>query len=396
MIPDEAGRFDRQLRVQGWQQDKLSGSRIMVLGAGSLGNEVVKNLALIGIGNIMIVDFDTVELSNLSRTVLFSEADHGQYKAETLAKACKRLYPAVNATYINGNVMMDVGLGFYRASDIVIGCLDNIATRSRASSNAALAGVPYLDTGVWAYGGELKWFFPEHSACFDCSLSIKDKTEIMTRYSCTGFKSEKNKPVNIMIPTTLAPSAIIGGMAVQEVCHYLNGTRTITPGEVIVYNGLVPSLHTSFLPENPDCEHHASNPYESVIKLNCSAEHATAREILEIAAKTLGENVTLELNHDFLDHLYCRHCDEQEMIRMPIMEVPEEKSYCPGCKKRRTKNVITSLTMQDAFCDARLEELGIAKGEILTLHSMLGMEFYQLNGDIEKNITNPYTYTSTN
>jgi molybdopterin/thiamine biosynthesis adenylyltransferase len=396
MIPSTQSRFDRQVRIRGWQQDKLSECRVMILGAGSLGNEVVKNLALIGIGNILIVDFDTVELSNLSRTVLFTEADQGSYKAEILAKACKRLYPSVNVNYIIGNVMLDLGLGYYRESDIVIGCLDNIATRSRASRNAVLAGVPYLDTGIWGYGGELKWFFPENSACFECSLSVKDKNEIMTRYSCTGFKSEKNKPASIMIPTTLAPSAIIGGMAAQEVCHFLNGTRTITGGEVIVYNGLELSLHSSFLPANPDCDHQESSPFESVIKLPYGAANVTAREVLEIAAKTLGENVTLELHRDFLDNLYCRHCDTAETVRMRIMEVPEEKSICPVCNNRRTKQVITSLTLQDTASDEKLAQLGIAKGEILMLHSMQGMEFYQLHGDIETNITNCYSYTSTN
>jgi len=379
-------RFDRQLHIAGWRQDRLSGSHVMVIGAGALGNEVVKNLALTGIGNVLIVDFDRIETSNLSRTVLFSESDVGNHKAETLARACKRLYPAINVSYINGDIMYDIGLGFYREADLVIGCLDNIAARSQASTCAALAGTPYLDTGVWSYGGELKWFFPENSACFECSMSEKDKTDIVTRYSCTGFKAAGNRNVNINIPTTLAPAAIIGGMAVQEVCHYLSGTRVISPGHAIVYNGLEPSLHISLLPLEPSCRNHENGPYENIIKLPCSAADTSVMKILEIAAETLGEDVTLELGRDFLSGLYCRRCDEYEIVNQPISRVTEEKSFCPACKKKRERNVITSLMMKDAASTEMLITLGISRGDILLIHSPAGMGFYQLDADVQATV----------
>jgi molybdopterin/thiamine biosynthesis adenylyltransferase len=383
MLADGQHRFSRQVWLAGWQQAKLSDCRVMIIGAGALGNEVAKNLALTGIGNLLIIDFDKVELSNLSRTVLFSEEDIGSYKAKTLAQACKRLYPSMNASFIIGDIMDDIGLGFYREADLIIGCLDNIAARSHASTNAILAGTPYLDTGVWGYGGELKWFFPENSACFDCSLSEKDKNDISLRYSCTGFKSANNENTNIMIPTTLAPAAIIGGVAAQEICHYFSETRTITPGDVIVYNGIEPALYKSFLPPNPSCEHHANGSYKNVINLAYRADNVSAKEILGIAAEVLGKNVTLELRKDFLVNLHCRNCNESEIINDLISKVSEEKSFCPKCKKRRDKTIITSMTMKDDISNELLSTLGISRGDVLVLHSVMGMEFYQLNGDIQ-------------
>lgn len=69
-VPPE-GRYDRHKLIDWWEQDKLASTKVLVVGAGALGNEVLKNLALIGVGNITIIDFDTVSVTNLTRSVLF-------------------------------------------------------------------------------------------------------------------------------------------------------------------------------------------------------------------------------------------------------------------------------------------------------------------------------------
>ena len=83
----------------------------MVVGAGALGNEVIKNLVLMGIGHIFIVDFDTIELANLSRSVLFRESDSGRKKAEVAAARAKEINPNVHVQYVHGDVTTDIGLG---------------------------------------------------------------------------------------------------------------------------------------------------------------------------------------------------------------------------------------------------------------------------------------------
>jgi adenylyltransferase/sulfurtransferase len=83
-------RFDRFRLIGWWDQDRLSQARVLVIGAGALGNEIVKNLALLGIGHVFVADRDRVENSNLSRSILFREQDCGRPKAEVVAQRAAR------------------------------------------------------------------------------------------------------------------------------------------------------------------------------------------------------------------------------------------------------------------------------------------------------------------
>src|SRR5215212_6099178 len=83
--------FARERLLDGWDQDMIQKARVMVVGAGALGNEALKNLALLGFRNLFNIDMDTISRSNLSRSVLFSRADQGKGKAEAAARSTKRL-----------------------------------------------------------------------------------------------------------------------------------------------------------------------------------------------------------------------------------------------------------------------------------------------------------------
>jgi len=108
---------------------RVKSARVLVIGAGAIGNEVLKNLALLGVGNVYIFDRDTIDMSNLSRSILYRAADSGQPKASTAARAVREINPTVNAFWLNGDVTLDLGLGALRRMDVVIGCLDNRQAR---------------------------------------------------------------------------------------------------------------------------------------------------------------------------------------------------------------------------------------------------------------------------
>ena len=84
VLPED--RYDRQRLIPWWEQERLAAAHVLVIGAGALGNEILKLLALSGVGHIMIFDMDRIEVSNLSRTVLFKESDAGALKAEVAAE----------------------------------------------------------------------------------------------------------------------------------------------------------------------------------------------------------------------------------------------------------------------------------------------------------------------
>ena len=143
-----------------FKQENVKKAKVMVVGAGALGNEVLKNLALFGVGNILIVDYDTIEYSNLTRSILFreSDADKGLYKAEVAANRIREINKNINVQYIIGNLNSDVGLGVYKQMDVVIGCLDSRLARLQLNRQCMRAGVPWVDGGIEDLNGVVKVF----------------------------------------------------------------------------------------------------------------------------------------------------------------------------------------------------------------------------------------------
>ena len=92
-------RFHRHTLIPWWDQRRLSSSTALVLGVGALGNEIIKNLCLLGIGHIRIVDLDVVENSNLSRSPLFRQRHEGMAKARAAAQSARELFPAVQVAW---------------------------------------------------------------------------------------------------------------------------------------------------------------------------------------------------------------------------------------------------------------------------------------------------------
>src|SRR5258706_6084052 len=97
-IQIKEGRFARLEAIEWWDQALLSRSRVLVIGAGALGNEVIKNLAMLGVGHVVVVDMDCVEISNLSRSILFRESDEGKAKAECVAESARQIYHGLQIT----------------------------------------------------------------------------------------------------------------------------------------------------------------------------------------------------------------------------------------------------------------------------------------------------------
>jgi len=194
----------------------------MVVGAGALGNEVLKNLALFGIGNIVVVDFDRIEYSNLCRSVLFraEDAEHKEYKAEIAAKRVKEINPGINILPISGDIGSDVGLGVIKKMDVVIGCLDNRFARALINRHCFRANKSWIDGGIENLEGNVRIFKPGVN-CYECSLSDYELQSLNPRTGCFDIASFNF--VQGRVATTPVSSSIIGGIQTQEALKIIHG-----------------------------------------------------------------------------------------------------------------------------------------------------------------------------
>src|SRR5216683_685521 len=104
-------RFSRLRLIPWWDQSKIANCKLLVVGAGALGNEILKNAALLGFRKVVIVDLDRIEESNLSRTILFRQRDIGEFKAEAAAEAYRSLSPNALVQPLVADIVNGCGLG---------------------------------------------------------------------------------------------------------------------------------------------------------------------------------------------------------------------------------------------------------------------------------------------
>lgn len=166
----EEDRYSRLRLIPWWDQSKLKNAKVMVVGAGALGNEVIKNLALVGVGNILIIDMDIIENSNLSRSVLFRAEDCGRLKAEVAAERAMEINPDINVTWMNADIVNDVGLGVFACMDVVIGGLDNREARLAINQSCWKVNVPWVDGAIEVLHGVARVFVPPDGACYECTM----------------------------------------------------------------------------------------------------------------------------------------------------------------------------------------------------------------------------------
>ncbi len=386
-----SNRYARQQLIEWWDQERLRNAHVLVAGVGALGNEVLKNLALLGVGHLLLIDFDRIEASNLSRTTLFRESDIGRPKVEVAAEALAHLNPEVTIQTINGDLFYDVGLGHYRHSDLAIGCLDNFAARSRVGRSCGLANIPYLDGGMWSLGGEARWFSAQDGPCFDCTLTSDDLERADERRSCSGFRQDWEETEQVSTVATTA--SIIGGLLSQESVKWLCG-YPIMAGKAIVYNGQSLKLHRSELTRNPDCSF-SHIPYQNVMELSEDGAALTPRQLLEMGRRELERQsllgnalltpdhaelqVFLELGRDFLLALQCPHCGQHQEMNQLWGRVPESERICTSCGTARLPEVIHTVDEHSAYLDRPLADLGVPSGEVLAVHGSGQLVFYEVS-----------------
>ena len=217
IVVDTTSYTARQELITWWDQSKLRAANVLVVGAGALGNEIVKNLALVGVGNITIIDMDTIELSNLSRCIFFRESDDGSYKAEVLAREAERLNPFTKTRFFTTPVQ-ELGDAYLQQFNLIIAGLDNREARVWLGGAARRAGKVWIDAAIEGLMGKVQTFTPD-GPCYACTMSEKDWELLAHRKACKLLGTDEILAGHT--PTNATTSSIIAGIQTQEAIKYL-------------------------------------------------------------------------------------------------------------------------------------------------------------------------------
>jgi adenylyltransferase/sulfurtransferase len=374
-VSDEE-RFDRLRRISWWDQGKLSRARVLVIGAGALGNEVLKNLALLGVGNVFIADLDTVEGSNLSRSVLFRERDEGRPKAEAAAEAVREIYSGTRAHWFAGDVVNDLGMGVYRWAEVVIAGLDNREARLHVNRCCWKVNRPWVDGATEVLQGVVRVFIPPGSACFECTMSASDWEVLKERRGCAGMKAEALPQERV--PTTATTSSMVAALECQEALKLLHGLPSLC-GEGVVINGVANDFYQIRYNRDEECNSHES--FDEVVNLDRRWDELTGRELLAEARARLGAMAVLEFGRELLIALECARCGTRQAVFRPSASVSESLARCPQCHEMRSVERASEADGSENWLDRSLRELGLPPFDIIAARDGTTQIGFEVSGD---------------
>jgi len=366
--------------ISWWQQDVVRNATVLVIGAGALGNEVLKNLALMGIGNLLIADFDTIEDANLSRSILFRQSDRGRRKVDAAAERVKELNPDVNVRAWHGDVNYELGMGVFRHVDAIVGCLDNREARLSINRFCWAVGRPWVDGAIQELMGIVRVFWPGQGACYECTLTDADYQAINLRYSCPLLARE-----NLLqgkVPTTPTSASIVAAFQTQEALKLIHGME-VTPGTALIINGLTNDIYNTEYPVKDFCLSHSS--LGSIVELPwATATGTTLEELLDEARRQLGDEAVLEFDSELVIAMHCAECGNVEHVFQRMARLYENAAICPQCGARRDMELTHRVDGSEAFLQRTLAELDFPALSIIRIRQGKTRCALELTGDKEE------------
>jgi molybdopterin/thiamine biosynthesis adenylyltransferase len=198
-------------------QSKIRDSSVLLAGAGAIGNEVAKNLAMLGVGKIVIVDRDVVEMSNVSRMVFFEQSNLGRNKAEVLAKNIHRKYPFVQTIAFRGD-LENMPLKFYLDSGVIVCGLDNVVSRIFLTQICRKYSIPFVDGGITGFNGRVHVYLPPDDACPVCMFPPNQYSKIV------GLRNPCDAPLEQeAVPSFSTTISLVSSILAQEAIKLILG-----------------------------------------------------------------------------------------------------------------------------------------------------------------------------
>jgi adenylyltransferase/sulfurtransferase len=246
---DEIRRYSRHLiipdvAVSG--QKRLKNAKVLCVGAGGLGSPALMYLAAAGVGTLGIVDFDTVDESNLQRQIIHGQSDIGRPKAESAAASVREINPYVNVVIHNTALSNDNVFEIFEQYDLIVDGTDNFATRYMVNDACVLLHKPYVWGSIYRFDGQASVFWADQGPCYRCLYP--------------------EPPPPGMVPSCAEGGVLgvlcasIGSIQVTEAIKVITGIGEPLVGRLMVYDALEMAYRKIKVRKDPNCAVCGENP----------------------------------------------------------------------------------------------------------------------------------------
>ena len=375
-----------------FKQDKVRNAKVLVVGAGALGNEVIKNLTLFGVGTIFVCDFDRIELSNLTRSVLFREKDayEHSYKAEVAAKRAMEINPQIKVIPIVGNLFSEVGLGIYKDVDVVIGCLDSRIARYLLNRLCMRVGKTWIDGSIENMTGVVKVYSPGIN-CYECNLSREEFNNIMLRTGCADVVRAQTSAGRVA--TTPISASIVGAMQAQEamkIIHTSDGEPTpfkTLSGKMWRFEGMTNTINTyKYSSWKNNCPAHER--WTEIIQCDELSADMKVKEVLEKLKKILNVSV-VEINmrnNKFVDKIISDRPEKDFVLHIPESKLEDTIQSNEELRKLSYRTIFHKCFYENVdesfpYMELSLIEIGIPRYDIIQVSTDKGLKYVELSKD---------------
>jgi molybdopterin-synthase adenylyltransferase len=243
MTDDELLRYSRHILLPDIDiagQERLKQSRVLIVGLGGLGSPVAMYLAASGIGHLCLADFDEVDVTNLQRQVVHSQASVGMNKAESAKQALQGLNNQITIHTINHKIQPQEWDSLVQSFDVVVDCTDNFDARFAINAACYRQQVVLVSGAAIRFEGQLSVFNPKDTAspCYQCLYS----PDVSEALSCAE--------AGVLSPLV----GVIGSLQALEVVKWISGAGDSLVGRLVLFDGKAHQWRELKLPKDPGCE----------------------------------------------------------------------------------------------------------------------------------------------
>ncbi len=404
--------------------DRVHKATAILGGVGALGNEVLKNLVLLGFGKIVVCDLDRIEVHNLTRSPMFHPTDLGRYKAEVAAEHARELNPDVTVVPFTRSIG-ELGLGVFRRADVLFSTFDGVVPRILVNAACMQVGTPWVDAGLGLTdheAGEVALFNARdpNARCYTCGMDpqlvVKRLNGVRVPVGCGHMASALvdlgGAPTTPMMASVIAGIQVMAGLAVlagQDADGKGNADSrrwkqsvTMWYNEMIrldLYNReLLRIRNTRF----EDCYHHAIYGSRRLTEDNIRevpewvTKTTTAHEVLSRASEDLkSDSVVIKLHEPIVVLMECKACAKKTEVfqSLSTLRMARERRTCPFCGSDQLQACLdhpylVNIDADSPFIDRPLGEIGIRPLDIIRAFSVdsngepLDEVHYEFSGDI--------------